>query len=124
MNAVPKLTIVRDRKYLDWLHEQPCLITGVRSHDNETVDPAHIGAFKGMKRGDNEVLPILHRFHAGGHGHGEISMFRQHLPDWVLRDALRAYAREMYADYLASLGPMKGPHTIAPGVTEDEVQNT
>lgn len=100
MNAVPKLNVVRDRKYLDWLHDQPCIITGQRGTEYETVDPAHIGAFKGMKRGDDEVLPMMHRFHAAGHQHSEMATLRQMLPDYVLREALRAYARQLYQTYL------------------------
>jgi len=94
----PKLNPIRDEKWIKHLHTVPCLITGVTGHEYETVDPAHIGTLgKSIKSGDNEVLPILHRYHARGHGYGEVSMFREHLPDDVLRDALRAYAREMYA---------------------------
>lgn len=100
MLMLPKLNPIRDKKWREFLHTQPCIITGMCGHDYETVDPAHIGTLgKGIKRGDNEMLPILHRFHAAGHGAGEISMFREELPDGVLRDALRALAREMYAEW-------------------------
>lgn len=102
---LPKTVIIRDKRYRDWLHEQACIITGQYGHEYETVDPAHIGTLgKGIKRSDDEILPILHRFHANGHGAGEISMFREHLPNDVLRDALRAYAREMYQSYLSTRG--------------------
>ncbi len=100
MNAVPKLGVIRDRKYLDWLHDQPCIITGQHGGEHETIDPAHIGAYAGMKRSDDQVLPVLHRFHGAGHNSGEMSMWRANIPDYVLRDALRAYAREMYQAYL------------------------
>jgi len=100
MLMLPKLNPVRDEKWKKFLHTQPCIITGVCSHEYETVDPAHIGTLgKGMKRGDNEMLPVLHRFHLAGHGAGEVSMFRRELPDDVLRDALRAFAREMYRSW-------------------------
>ena len=104
MSAVPKLNLVRDRKYLDWLHTQPCIITGEYGNDNETIDPAHIGAFKGMKRGDDETLPMLHRFHKAGHDYAEMATLRQLLPDYILRLALRAYAREMYQAWLKQRG--------------------
>lgn len=94
---LPKSRIVRDRAYLDWLREQPCILTGVRGSAQETVDPAHIGTMgKSIKSSDDEALPVLHRFHAEGHQSGEMSMFRRHLPKDVLRAALRAYARELY----------------------------
>lgn len=118
MNAVPKMQPVRDRKYLNFLHDAPCLITGACGHDGETVDPAHLGAFKGMKRGDDETLPILHRFHKIGHDKGEMTMWRENLPDYVLLLALRAYAREMYADYQrAQSEPTQRPSSPTPNTS-------
>jgi len=94
-------TALRDRKYLDWLRTQPCVLTGWRGSDYEGVDPAHIGTRgKGLKSSDDEVLPIRHSLHVEGHNGGEMTMFRKHLPDDVLREALRAYARELYRNYL------------------------
>ena len=110
MNAVPKLNVVRDRKYLDSQHDDACLISGEYGNENESVVPAHLGSFRGMKRGDDESLPIKQRFHAEGHQKGEWSMWRKWMPDWLIREALRAYARERYRNWLASLGPMKAPH--------------
>lgn len=92
--------MIRDRKYLDFLRDQPCIICGLRGHDQETVDPAHIGtAGKSIKRSDDEALPLMHSLHAEGHQKGEMTMFRKHMPDWLLRECLRAYAREMYAEW-------------------------
>ena len=97
--AFPKHPPVKDRKYLDWLRTQPCIITGQRGSEFETVDPAHIGTFgKGMKT-DDEALPILHSLHSGGHSGGEIKMIRERAPNWLIRDALRAYAREKYREW-------------------------
>ena len=91
---------IRDRKYLDWLRTQPCVITGLRSTEYNAVDPMHISTLgKGVKSGDNEALPVLHNIHADSHAHGEISMFRREAKDWLLRAALRAYAREMYREW-------------------------
>lgn len=90
---------ITDRKYLDWLRTQPCIITGQRGSDVEAVDPAHVGTYgKGLKT-DNEALPILHSLHVNGHNGGEIKMFREQAPNWLIRDALRAYARERYAEW-------------------------
>ncbi len=97
---LPKSRIIRDQPWLDHLKTERCLITGQHGNDYVGVDPAHIGTLgKSIKRSDDEVLPILHTFHAGGHGYGEISMFREHLPDVILRLALRAYGRELYAEW-------------------------
>ena len=95
------MTAVKDRAYLDFLRTQPCLICGLRGDENETTDPMHIGVYgKGMKS-DDEALPVRHGFHAEGHRYGEMTMFREHLPDYVLRAALRALAKEMYAKWKA-----------------------
>ena len=104
---LPKSRIVRDQKWLDHLKTERCLITGQFGNEYEAVDPAHIGTLgRSIKSSDDECLPILHRFHAAQPGVGEISMFRANLPDAILRLALRAYAREMYAEWKAS------PHRI------------
>ena len=88
---------LRDRAYLDWLRTQPCIVTGLRDPKTRQVDPAHIGtAGKGNKSPDNEALPLLPELHREGHQKGEMTMFRWRLPDDVLRDALRALAREQY----------------------------
>lgn len=92
-----KTPILRDRAYLTALRDMPCILTGQYGTDNDAVDPCHIGtAGKGMKSPDNEVLPILHSLHVKGHQSGEVSMLREHAPDWLLRAMARAYAREAY----------------------------
>lgn len=102
MNACPKLNPVRDRKYLDWLRDQPCVLTGWRATEQSAVDPIHVGTLgKGIKASDDEALPVWHALHKAGHDHGEMSMFRKHMPDYLLRDCLRAYAREQYRAYVA-----------------------
>jgi hypothetical protein len=97
MSAVPKLNPVRDRNYLDLLRDQADVITGTYGHDDEKVVPAHIGTMgKGIKSPDNEALPLLDRFHKLQPVMGEMAMWRKYAPDWLLREALRAYARERY----------------------------
>ena len=98
-----KTSILRDRKYLDWLKTQPCIITGHYATEWSAIDPAHVGtAGKGIKSPDNEALPLRHDLHANSHTMGEMSFYRRHLPDDVLRAALRAYARELYQKYKES----------------------
>lgn len=93
---------LRDRKYLDHLRTERCLITGQYGDESDAVDPMHIGtAGKGLKSPDNEALPIKHSLHVMAHQNGEISMFRRHAPDWLLRSALRAYARELYGEWIS-----------------------
>lgn len=91
-----------DPKYLDWLKTQRCVLTGHAATEYDAVDPAHIGTYgKGLKT-DDEALPLLHSLHARGHNGGEIKLFREHAPNWLIRDALRAYARERYREWLES----------------------
>ena len=100
MTSTLKLNPIRDRKWLDHLRDQPCIITGLRGHPGDPVEAVHIGTLgKGMKRGDDEALPVSHNLHKFGHDHGEITMFRNNLPNDILRDALRALAREMYREW-------------------------
>jgi len=92
--------VTRDRAYLDWLRTQPCIITGRMGDDHESVVPAHIGtAGKGLKSPDSQALPVLASYHSLGHQKGEITMFRTHAPDWLIREALRAYAEKMYQEW-------------------------
>ena len=89
--------ILRDPAYLVHLRSLPCIITGQRGTDYESVVAAHIGtAGTGIKSPDNWALPLCNRLHQIGHNSGEISMFRREVPDWLLRDALRAYAEQFY----------------------------
>ena len=91
---------LRDRKYLNWLRTQPCIVTGQYGDDHETVDPAHMGtAGVGLKSDDCLALPLLHSIHAACHQKGEMTVLRKMLPNDVLRAALRAYAREMYQQW-------------------------
>jgi hypothetical protein len=88
---------LRDRKYLDWLRTQPCLFTGARE-----TEPAHIGtAGKGLKIGDDQAIPLSYKLHRIGHDHGEITMIRENIPDWLLRECLRLYAQRIYNDWKA-----------------------
>lgn len=91
---------MRDPEYLEHIKEQPCIITGQRATDWLAIDPAHIGtAGRGLKSPDSEVFPLRHDLHTLSHSKGEMTFYREHLPDDVLRAALRALAREKYAEW-------------------------
>jgi hypothetical protein len=101
MNACPKIEPIRDRKWLDFLRTQPCVLTGWAATEWDAVDPMHIGTLgRGIKSGDDEALPVKHSLHVRAHNEGEITMFRKHAPDWLIREAMRLYAKKMYQDYL------------------------
>lgn len=89
-----------DPVYIKWLRGERCVICGELGDEAETVDPAHVGTYGKAAKTDDEALPVKHRYHSLGHSGGEVSMFRKHAPDWLLRDALRAYARERYREWL------------------------
>lgn len=96
--------MLRDRKYLDFLRTQRCIVSGRLGRSGlSCVDPCHVGtAGKGIKSPDDEALPIHHDIHVEMHQKGEMSTLRRLLPDAILREALRAYAREMYRQWLSS----------------------
>ena len=95
--------ILRDPAYLVHLRSQPCIITGMYGDDHHSVVAAHIGtAGTGVKARDCWALPLSQHFHMLGHQKGEISMFREYLPDKELRRALRLLGEEEYSIYLES----------------------
>ena len=90
---------LRDEPYLISLRAEPCIVTGRRATESESVVAAHIGtAGRGLKIDDDCALPIINSIHQQMHQRGEITVLRALLPDDVLRAALRALAREMYRE--------------------------
>lgn len=107
---------VSDRAYLDFLRTERCIMTGQFAHDQDPVEPVHIGTRgRGIKT-DDEALPMLHSLHAKGHQSGEVSMLRLHAPDDLIRAAFRALARERYREYLESKYPVN--RTLEDGLKE------
>ena len=71
------VTDARDRKFLDWLRDQPCAVTG---WDFKPCDPAHI--FKtffggGVALKSTKAVPLFHEEHVKQHGMPEIQYWRQ-----------------------------------------------
>lgn len=97
MTTCPKDPPVEDRPYLNWLRTQRCLFTG-----HEETEPAHIGTFGKGAKTDEHAIPLSWRLHRIGHQHGEISMIREHIPDWLLRECLRMYAANLYKQWKAN----------------------
>jgi hypothetical protein len=90
---------VQDKKYLADHDIRVCAFTGQRGNDSEAVVAMHVGTYgKGIKS-DDEVIFVLNRFHAHGHQTSEIRMIRENAPDWLLREAFKAWAREQYKDW-------------------------
>jgi hypothetical protein len=87
----------RDPKWLVELRGHADIFTGHMGTDNDAVEALHIGTLgRSAKSPDNETLPVLHSKHAWGHQHGEMTMFRRNMPDWMLRDCLRLFAVEYH----------------------------
>lgn len=96
---IPKNKNLRDRKYLDCLRQQDCFVTGMRTHDHETVDPAHTGTGgTGYKGPDNECLPLAHSLHLKSHNKGVVSFwcdaFKQQ--PHILYELLSSYGKNHY----------------------------
>ena len=79
--------MIRDRKYLDLVRGEPCIITG-----ETPCDPAHIryglGGGMGLKPPDNRVLPVVHQLHQRQHQIGEIRFWVEQAtehPDFLMR---------------------------------------
>jgi len=62
--------MIRDRKYLDSLREEPCIITGLTP-----CEPAHIrwgmGGGMGLKPDDSRTVPLVPQLHRRQHQIGE-----------------------------------------------------
>lgn len=94
---------LRDPAYLVHLRSQPCIITGQYGDEYCSVVAAHIGtAGTGIKAHDCWALPLSQHLHMLGHQKGEMSMFREHLPDIEFRRALRLLGEDEYRRYLES----------------------
>jgi hypothetical protein len=96
---IPKFEAFRDPEWIERIKTMRCILTGMATHEYEAVDPMHIGTLgRGVKAHDYWVLPVRHSLHQEGHNSGEVSMLRKHAPDWLLRDAFRAYAHQMWRE--------------------------
>ena len=98
INPQPKPTRLRDKKYLDWLKDQPPLIAG----QGDTVYH-HVKLFgnggRGIKPPDDDCLPLAKSVHdlihsSGKRGGEKQVLLRQHkYTIEILRDLCDAYYR-------------------------------
>tara|TARA_R100001244_G_scaffold106318_1_gene78881 strand:+ start:4005 stop:4298 length:294 start_codon:yes stop_codon:yes gene_type:complete len=84
--------MIRNRKYLDWVRERPCIVTG-----SSPCDPAHIrfggGGGMGLKPDDNRVLPLVHQLHQEQHQIGEVRFWLEQAnehPEFLMESLLKA----------------------------------
>lgn len=93
------------RPFLDWLHAQPCVITGLRTGNytewqgamiRVEVDPAHLVKSRGAGAGDlYSALPLARFQHDLQHQIGVTSWRRLHgLTEQSVRDLCALYADE------------------------------
>lgn len=94
---LPKSQPIRDRKYLDWVRTQRCIVTG-----RAETEPAHLRLLgaggMGTKPGDNLVLPLHHELHRYQSQVGEPRAWlewAQEYPEFYFR-LLQFRAKAMY----------------------------
>ena len=79
----------KDKGYLAWLHEVPCIVTGtlpVEAAHLSTANPkyGHLGRGKGQKAHDRWALPLSPEQHRWQHHYGEEDYWRNrsHINPW------------------------------------------
>lgn len=98
-----------DRKFLDWLRNQPCAVTG---WNFKPCDPCHIfksffGGGMGLK--SSKAVPLFHEEHVKQHGMPEISYWRQSVMESpMLLMRLRSFYREAEPDKYTTLELHRG----------------
>ncbi len=101
----PKPVTLRNRRYLDWLRTQPCIVTGMYGNEFNAVDPAHIRANgsggMGVKPADDLALPLLHSEHVRQHQIGEITYWLDtfSVNPGLMMEAVQALARQKYQEW-------------------------
>jgi len=94
--------VKRNRKYLDWIATQRCLITGWKPDpDNRNTwnDPCHFGPRGiGIKTDDYRTIPLKHEKHNIGHICGEKTLLCKYKIDIKLEQIrlMSTYLEEKY----------------------------
>lgn len=97
---LPKHAPIRDRKYLDWLREQPCVVTG-----SGECEPAHLrwGTDGGMssKPSDCYAFPLHFSLHRKQHSMPEPEFWLEVVNEnpWFLGWLMKMTMEKMYADW-------------------------
>lgn len=96
--------MIRDPAYLKALRDQPCIVTGRRATEDESVVPAHLRCASGgmgLKPDDRHVLPLLNSEHQEQHRTGELPYWRERIADdpVLLKTLLRLAARGYYEEW-------------------------
>ena len=64
----------RSKRYMEFIREQPCCLTGMVSNDFQTVDPHHEpmpgASTVGSKACDSRCVPVAHGIHLKMHSPG------------------------------------------------------
>lgn len=94
---IPKNPPLRDRAYLDWLRDQPCIVTQLTP-----CEPAHLRLLgsggMGMKPGDDRAVPLYWELHRQQNNTAEIKTWQWWAQDYpmflaelLIRDAEHRY---------------------------------
>ena len=99
-----------EREYLDWLHGQPCVITGYEASpdvDCPAVDPAHTttGRYgRGMKPPPWHCQPLHHDLHLEQGATTEAKFWRKRADDMLLMEFVKAHGRWRYLCWASEEG--------------------
>lgn len=111
MNMIPKggYDDKEARKYLDYLHGQPCFLSGFEGHEHETVDPAHVRhGYLGISKKPPPwtAIPLKHALHVDQHNTGEVRWWRDQLAsnDYALMEAVKAVGIVKYLTWCLQTG--------------------
>ena len=65
MPSYPKIKVPRDKKYLMWLKDQPCLIKGCSEPQDTVIYHHMINEGVGIKCSDYLTVPLCYKHHLG-----------------------------------------------------------
>jgi len=99
----------REREFLDWLHSQPCVVSGYIMSElgGPGVDPAHtrFGLYgRGMKPPPWHAQPLRHELHLEQGATTEPKFWRKRADDHLLMDAIKAHGERRYLHWAQDKG--------------------
>ena len=97
MPPVPKMAVIRDKRYREHVASQPCLSCGAE----ETVVAAHIGHSSiGMKDSDDATIPLCFSCHNELDGR-DIKRSEGGKEKWLVKHILRPELERVYRAWKA-----------------------
>jgi hypothetical protein len=75
---IPKRKRIKDRAYLEWVAQQPCMACGGRGGDAQHPRGMEWGTGTGLKASDHDVVPLCRGCHDEYHRHGRDTFEAKH----------------------------------------------